>query len=45
MVFLSPLDFENVKAVLDDHSIIDASLPLQLESMPKLPKVEPAPKP
>ena len=38
MVFMSPLDHDSVKAALQDHSHVDASLPLDLSKMPKMPK-------
>jgi hypothetical protein len=41
MVFISPLDHDNVKAVLQDHSHVDSSLPLDLKKMPKMPKIQP----
>jgi hypothetical protein len=41
MVFISPLDHDNVKAVLNDHSHVDPSLPLDLAKMPKMPKLPP----
>lgn len=40
MVFLSPLDHNNVTAVLDDHSAIGRDVPLTLENMPKMPNGE-----
>jgi hypothetical protein len=37
MVFISPMDYDNVKAVLDDHSQVDPSLPFELSKMPQMP--------
>lgn len=41
MVFMSPMDYNSVKAVLEDHSAVDSTLPLDLAKMPPMP---PAPK-
>jgi hypothetical protein len=37
MVFLSPMDLGGVRSMLDEYSAVDASLPLDLDKMPKMP--------
>ena len=38
MVFISPMDYEGVKSVLEDHSAVDPNLPFELDKMPHMPQ-------